>query len=422
MLSHEENERLTRVGAGTPMGEVFRRYWLPAMLSSEVPEPDGAPVRVRILGEDLVAFRQTDGSIGLVSAFCPHRRAPMFFGRNEENGLRCVYHGWKFDKTGACVDMPSEPPDSLFKSKVTIENYPTWEGGGIVWTYMGSKNTQPAPPDFELVRTPESHRFVSKTHQANNYLQALEGGLDSAHATIMHREDIGDRAWLSDYERTIPRIDVERTPYGYQYSGVRNLKDKQWVRVYQYVMPVTQMRGMIQGLFNKEGVPPKIDGHFWVPIDDENCYVYNWMYSYQPADPIPLDIAIDEERRFGRAPEDFNPDFTMRQNMANDYEIDRTKQKTSSFTGIAGVNTQDVALQEGMGPICDRTQEHLGTTDRAIIVMRQLLLEACKDVEAGKSPRGTNASDYRTVRPIDHMIDLGLDWKEAIPQELVAKF
>src|SRR5579875_720451 len=177
MLTPQENERLTRVGPGTPMGNVFRRYWLPAALSSELPEPDCPPVRVRILGEDLVAFRDTEGKVGLVSAYCPHRRAPMFFGRNEECGLRCVYHGWKFDRTGTCVDMPSEPPDSLFKTKVTIKSYPTWEGGDLIWTYMGPPAEQPPVPDYEYVRAPKTHRFVSKTLQRCNYLAALDGGV-----------------------------------------------------------------------------------------------------------------------------------------------------------------------------------------------------------------------------------------------------
>src|SRR5580704_11131451 len=162
MLSPADNERLTRVGPGTPMGNLFRRYWIPALLTEEVLEPDGPPVRVRLLGEDLVAFRDSEGVVGLISAFCPHRRAPLFFGRNEECGLRCVYHGWKFDRNGVCVDMPSEPPDSLFKTKVTVGAYPTHEAGGIVWTYMGPPELRPQPPDSELLRAPATHRHVSK--------------------------------------------------------------------------------------------------------------------------------------------------------------------------------------------------------------------------------------------------------------------
>ena len=422
MLSREDNERITRTDAGTPMGQAFRRYWIPAALSAELPEPDGAPVRVRLLGEDLVAFRDTTANIGLMSAFCPNRRAPMFFGRNEEAGLRCVYHGWKFDRAGTCVDMPSEPPDSLFKTKVTIASYPTWEGGGILWTYMGPPDKQPPPPDYELVRVPASHRFVSKTLQRCNYLQGLEGGLDSSHATIMHRDNIGDRSWLSVYESLVPRIDVERTGYGFMYTGIRQYPTEQWVRAYQYVMPAMQMRGSISGNFSRPGIPPKIDGHIWIPMDDENCYVYNWMYSYDATTPFPEEAALSEEIHFGRGPDDLLPDFSLRLNASNDYGIDRQRQKTFSFTGIDGVNTQDVALQEGMGPIVDRTQEHLGTTDRAIIAMRQLLLEATRAVESGDPVRGVDPSAYRHVRPVDHKIAPGLDWRSALAGELQAKF
>src|SRR5579871_4462757 len=165
MLSKEDNERLTRVGPGTPMGNVFRRYWLPAILSSELPRPDGAPVRLRLLGEDLVAFRDTNGAVGLVDAYCPHRRAPMFLGRNERGGLRCVYHGWKFDVSGKCLEMPTEPRDSTYKDRIRIKSYAAWEGGGMIWAYMGPKEDAPPPPDMELTRAPETHRFVSRTVQ-----------------------------------------------------------------------------------------------------------------------------------------------------------------------------------------------------------------------------------------------------------------
>jgi phthalate 4,5-dioxygenase oxygenase subunit len=420
MLSKSDNERITRTDAGTPMGDVFRRYWIPAALSSEQPAPDGAPVRVRLLGEDLVAFRDTTGNVGLVSAFCPHRRAPLFFGHNGEGGLRCAYHGWKFDRAGTCVDMPSDIEER--RDDGAIAAYPTWEGGGILWTYMGPPDRQPPPPDYELVRVPASHRYVSKTLQRCNYLQGLEGGLDSSHATIMHRDDIGDRSWLGVYESLIPRIDVERTGYGFIYTGIRQYPTEQWVRAYQYVMPAMQMRGSISGNFNRPGIPPKIDGHIWIPLDDHNCYVYNWMYSYDATTPFPEAAAVSEETHFGRGPDDILPDFSLKQNMSNDYGIDRQRQKTYSFTGISGVNTQDVALQEGMGPIVDRTQEHLGTTDRAIIAMRQLLLEATRAVETGEPLRGVDPSAYRLVRPVDHKIAPGLDWRTTLASELSAKF
>jgi hypothetical protein len=238
----------------------------------------------------------------------------------------------------------------------------------------------------------------------------------------MHRDDIGDRAWLGVYESLIPRIDVERTGYGFMYTGIRQFPTEQWVRAYQYVMPAMQMRGSISGNFNRPGIPPKIDGHIWIPMDDVNCYVYNFAYSYDASTPFPLEAAISEETHFGRGPDDLLPDFSLKQNMSNDYGIDRQRQKTFSFTGIEGVNTQDVALQEGMGPIVDRTKEHLGTTDRAIIALRQLLLEATRVVEAGEPPRGVDPSAYRHVRPVDHKIPTGLEWRSTLAHELQAKF
>jgi phenylpropionate dioxygenase-like ring-hydroxylating dioxygenase large terminal subunit len=423
MLSREENDRLTRVGAGTPMGETLRRYWMPCALSSELPENDGAPIRVRLLGEDLVAFRDTEGKVGLVDAFCPHRRAPMFFGRNEECGLRCVYHGWKFDRDGTCVDMPSEPADSLFKTKVTIAAYPTYEAGGFVWAYLGPREFMPDVPDYEFCRVPATHGHASKNKQFSNFAQALEGGLDSVHATILHAENGGDLSFLGNFERLVPRLDVVKTDYGYYYIGQRDIgEDASWVRVYQYLMPFTQMRGTVDGPFRRDGFTPRIDGHIWVPIDDETTCVYHYTYSYDPAVPLSPEEIAASERSFGRGPENLLPDYSLRQNRDNDYDLDRKRQRTTTFSGIEGVNTQDNALQEGMGPIVDRTQERLGTTDRAIIVMRQLLLEATREVEAGRSPRGTSAASYRSVRAADVVIPRDRPWESARPDAVIARF
>ena len=423
MLTREENERLTRVGPGTPMGETLRRYWMPCALSSELPANDGPPIRVRMLGEDLVAFRDATGAVGLVDAFCPHRRAPMFFGRNEECGLRCVYHGWKFDRDGACVDMPSEPADSLFRTKVTIAAYPTYEAGGFVWAYLGPPEHQPDVPDYEFCRVPATHGFASKNKQFSNYLQALEGGLDSVHATILHATNHGDLSFLHNFERLVPRLDVVKTDYGYYYTGVRDIgDDASWVRVYQYLMPFTQMRGTVDGPFRRGDSSPRIDGHIWVPIDDQTTCVYHYTYSHDPASALAHDEIVELERSFGRGPEHVLPDYSLRQNRDNDYLIDREAQRTTSFSGIAGVNTQDNALQEGMGPIVDRTQEHLGTTDRAIIVMRQLLLEAGHDVAVGRAPRGTAAASYRSVRAADVVIPRDRAWDRARPDAVIAKF
>jgi phenylpropionate dioxygenase-like ring-hydroxylating dioxygenase large terminal subunit len=422
MLTPEQNERVTRVGRGTPMGEVFRRYWIPAALSSELPDPDGAPIRVRLLGEDLIAFRDSDGKVGLVDAFCPHRRAPMFFGRNEECGLRCVYHGWKFDHDGACVDMPSEPPDSLFKTKVTIGAYPTYEAGGAIWTYMGPAERRPPPPDYEWMRAPESQRFLSKTFEDCNWLQALEGGIDTAHSSFLHNQDLKNTGYLR--ADTAPRLEVDRTGYGFTYAGIRALGDQNYVRVYHYLMPAQQSRGFVLG--NRLGEAnhiPSIHGHLWIPIDDVTTMTWNWMYSFDPAQPLTEEWAIWWERGSGRGPEHFIPGtFKLKQNRDNDYLIDRDVQKTQTYTGIPGVNTQDIAVQEGMGPICDRSREHLGTTDRAVIAARQLLLEACDDVEAGRDPRGTDPADYRNARAADKLVPKNADWRASLARDLTARF
>ncbi len=423
MLSKEDNERLTRVGEGTPMGNVFRRYWLPAVLSAELPEPDGAPVRVRLLGEDLVAFRDSTGAVGMLDAYCAHRRAPLFLGRNEKCGLRCVYHGWKYDRTGKCVDLPTEPKESTYKDKIALTAYPTWEGGGLIWTYMGP-SPAPPPPDYELVRAPATHRYATRTVQDCNYLQALEGGLDSSHATILHNMTIGDLSWLDDFERTTPRLDVRPTDYGFEYSGIRNLKDRYWVRVYQYVMPATQIRGRIVPVRHEKRTPrvPLMNGHFWVPVDDVTVSVVNFSYSADPKIPLDAAFAADAEDDYGRAPGEVLPDLRLKRNAANDYMIDRNVQKTQTFTGIKGINTQDVAVQEGMGKIVDRSKEHLGSIDRAIVMMRRLLLEACRTVEAGGVPKGADPSSYRAVRAVDLYAESEAAIPELMSRERTARY
>jgi len=423
-MQQEDIERLIRVGRGTPAGELFRRYWQPALLSSEVAEPDGAPVRVRLLGEDLIAFRATDGKVGLVEAYCPHRRAPMFYGRNEECGLRCVYHGWKFDADGNCVDLPTEPSSSKMKDHIKIGAYPTVERGGIVWAYMGPADKQPAAPDYEWTRAPETHRSVSKTYQANNYLQGLEGGLDTAHVTYLHNNKLGDKNNLFTRDGA-PRIDVHDTDYGYYYVSTRNNDETQnFIRVYQYMMPFQQMRPNITsaGLATNSSVP-RYDGHIWVPIDDTQTNVYNWMVGYDQSSRLDPDYIARLEYGYGRGHDDFIPGtFKLKANLENDYFIDRAKQKTESFTGIRGVNTQDVALQEGMGPLTDRTLENVGSSDRAILAMRNLLLAATRAVEKGETPRGLDPTSYRNARPHDGLVPKDTQWQDAFKTDMAAKW
>jgi phthalate 4,5-dioxygenase oxygenase subunit len=420
MLTVEENERLTRVGPGTPMGKYHRRFWWPLCLSTELPERDGAPLRVRMLGEDLVAFRDTDGNVGLIDAFCPHRRAPLFFGRNEECGLRCVYHGWKFDRHGDCVDMPSEPAGTTLQAKVKIIAYPTVEKGGVIWTYMGPKEVQPEPPDYEWTRAPATHRYVSKTFENCNWLQAMEGGLDTAHSSFAHNNKLGDRANLRQHDRS-PTLDVERTDYGYYYVSTRNVDAGKYYRVYHYVMPAQQLRASIIGYEGVRNKPARLDGHIWAPIDDFTTHVYNIMCAPHPEDELTPEAVETRERAAGRGKDDSIPGtFRLKRNQSNDYMIDRQMQKTQNYTGIVGVNTQDFALQEGMGAICDRSKEFLGTSDKAIVALRRLLLDAVATNEKGGTLRGLDPKTYRSVRAYDRVVTTGESWKTAMAKDLVA--
>src|SRR5262245_46957156 len=257
MLKREENELVTRVGPGTPMGNVMRRYWMPAMLTSEVPGPDSDPVRVRLLGENLIGFRDTNGQVGLVAENCPHRGASLFFGRNEEAGIRCVYHGWKFDVTGQCIDMPNEPAESDRKTKVRAVAYPTAEKAGIGWPYLGRAARKPPLPDYESMRALAGQTWVSKSFQNCNYLQAMEGGLDTSHSSFLHRDLSREGLSNPRVRSTAPRLEVLNTDYGYMYASIRHLPaDKQnFVRIYHYVMPFYQLRagGSHKTLGNTDG-------------------------------------------------------------------------------------------------------------------------------------------------------------------------
>jgi phenylpropionate dioxygenase-like ring-hydroxylating dioxygenase large terminal subunit len=190
MTTREQNDVLCLTGPGTPMGDLFRRYWIPALLASEIPEPDCPPVRVKLMSERLLAFRDSDGKVGLIDEFCAHRGVSLWFGRNEEGGLRCPYHGWKYDVTGQCTEVPSEPVESGYCSKIKLKSYPCVELGDVIWAYMGPPELQPPLPGFEWARVPAAHRFVSKRTQECNWLQAMEGGIDSVHVSFLHRHDL----------------------------------------------------------------------------------------------------------------------------------------------------------------------------------------------------------------------------------------
>ena len=411
MLDQALNEAINRVGPGTPMGDAMRRYWLPALLSLEIPEPDCAPVRVTLMGEDLLDFPDTDARVGLVQEACPHRRASLYFGRNEECGIRCVYHGWKFDVEGNCVDQMNEP--RKFNDRVKITAYPTLEMGGVIWAYMGPAEKKPAPPAFELTQVPETHRYMTKVWQECNWLQAMEGGIDTSHAPILHRKltDETDEPGISPnspfLQGAAPDLEVETTDYGFRYFGIRSIgEDKTFVRGYHYVMPFTQLRPSRYG-------KTVVDGHFWVPMDDYNVMVYNWGYSWGD-DPLPEeDSALKDSGNNLQGDVDPANNFRSIRNRDNNYMLDREIQKTQTFTGIRGINAQDRAIQESMGPIVDRTQEFLGPADIAIVAARKLLEEAIETVKDDGEPLGV-APTYYNIRAAQDTYAKNDNWKDGL--------
>lgn len=397
MLTQEQNELSTRTNAGTPMGELFRRYWLPAMLASELPEPDCPPVRLQLLGERMLAFRDSEGRVGAIDEFCAHRGVSLWFGRNEEGGIRCSYHGWKYDVTGQCVDVPSEPDGSRFKDKVKLKSYPMIERGDVLWIYMGPPELRPPAPEWEFATVTAPQRFVSKRLQECNWLQALEGGIDSSHVSFLHSGSLqtdplfkgakGNQYNMGDLRPQFEVADAE----GGLFIGVRRNAEEghYYWRITPWVMPCFTM------------VPPRGDhpvhGHFWVPIDDGNCWA--WSFDYHPT------RALTEHER--QAMEDgagihckYVPGtFIPLANKSNDYLMDRARQKSGElYSGVESIAIQDSSLQESMGPIQDRTRELLTTTDRGIVQARRRLIAAAQALaEKGVPPPGTSP-DVQRVR------------------------
>ena len=379
MLSREDNERLTRVGPGTPMGALMRRYWIPAAFSHQIAEPDCPPIAVKLLGESLVAFRDTEGRVGLLDERCPHRTASLFYGRNEECGLRCVYHGWKFDVAGNCVDMPSEPPGSAFQHKIKVTAYPCVERGGLVWTYMGPVEFRPEFPDLEWTRIPDSHRYVTRHIQECNWLQGLEGGFDSSHLAFLHGGAAEGRV------TTVPtRYEVVPTDFGFVVGAGREAKaDETFWTANVMLMPFHKIIA---------SVPP--GAHVWAPIDDENTMLY--CVDFRPDRALTEDDLARSKSSEGIHTENIpGTDWTV-QNKANHYLIDRELQASGrSFTGIKGFGVQDSGIQESMGPIADRTMEHLGVSDTAVIQIRRLLLQTLEDHAAGEKLPGTDPASHQ---------------------------
>jgi phthalate 4,5-dioxygenase len=440
MLSAADNEFLTRVDPGTPMGDLLRRYWQPFLRSIDLPNRDGRPLRIRLLGENLIVFRDSDGVVGLMAENCAHRGASLFFGRNEESGLRCVYHGWKFGTDGRCVDMPNEAPESNFRDKVRQRTYACRERGGVIWAYLGPSQAGPPDlPDLEWNMLPAEQSYLALRVQDCNWTQAMEGEIDSSHSSFLHtrldeEKDVqiglergGSKGLLYKMRDRHPRFETLDTGYGVAIAARRMAEeDSYYWRITQFLMP-------FYTLIPPYGSDPVFGGHAWVPIDNETTLSFG--FSYHPSKPL-----ASEERGFGlgfdgRTAEGLHPSanafltatsapygqFRTKINAANDYMVDWEAQRTERFSGLPGLWPQDTACQESMGPIYDRTQERLGMSDSGIIRTRRRLMLAAKALnDDGLAPDGVDAPAAYRVRSAAVVLPRTTGWVEGAQRAMQA--
>jgi phthalate 4,5-dioxygenase oxygenase subunit len=418
MLSRQDNELITRVGPGTPMGNLMRQYWVPALLSRELPSTDSDPLRVLLLGERLIAFRDTNGKIGLIQNNCPHRGASLFFGRNEEAGMRCVYHGWKFDVDGNCVDMPNEPAESDFKQKVKAVAYPTQERGGVVWAYLGPRKTPPPMPDLEGNMGAESGEWVMPMQLEANWLQVMEGDIDTVHASLLHygslKPEDQPKGTFSEYQlrQRSARFEVIDTEGGVAYGAYRPAGPSElYWRIAQWIFPLYTMAP--PGVLGVRG------GNFArVPMDDTHTLSFFMTTGFRrrtapgaPAAPLPgSNLQPNSTDWYGR--------FRTIMNGSNDFMIDREVQRknegVAGYTGIQNIGMQDAAMTWSMGPIMDRSQERLGSSDAAVIRVRRRLIAAAQALEKyGTTPPGVDDPTAYRVRSGGVFLPEGADWVEA---------
>ena len=403
MLSREDNDCLTQTDAATPMGEYFRRFWQPVALTEELPEADGAPIRVTIMGEEMVAFRDTEGRVGFIDARCPHRGAHMYFGRNEECGLRCVYHGWKFDVTGKAVDLPNVPPGRALHDTVRIKSYPTREYGDIVWAYMGPETEHlPEMPMLEFGQVDADHRYVMKQRMECNWAQIMEGDLDTSHFSFLHMPapsvasnenpdapaDQRRLRWIRN--DPIPQFELLEHEVGFVVGGARKAdgEDLYW-RITQYMLPA---HGTGPSTFPGE----TYFGFTLAPITDESCWIYT--YAWNPERPIGAEERAKMKAGHGIMCE-VDENYVPLRNPGNDFQIDRDAQKSKTYSGVKGLAEQDAMIQYSQGRIADRTREVLTTTDAAVVRFRSMVLDGAKALASGQEPDAPRLPEAFRTRP-----------------------
>ncbi len=432
MLNREQNELLCRVEGAAVMGQMMRRHWLPVCMAEEVAARDGAPVRARLLGEDLVVFRDTNGKLGVLGEHCLHRRASLAFGRNEECGLRCLYHGWKFDVEGNVVDMPSEAPGAAQRLGKKTSSYPAREGGGFIWIWMGPRegtsNLQQQrewePPAW--APTPETRTSIVKMHVGCNWAQVLEGSIDSAHSSSLHSTNMPaaevdsakatDTAWLRPSVDKAPRLQFEPTSYGFRYAAIRkpirSPDTDQYIRTTLFIAPFTVL------------IPPNDRynlAQMLIPIDDVNTMFY-WVAWHPDA---AKGISQQEWRRFCAAQVgvDLDENYRKKRNLENRYLQDRQAMQRGDFTGIQGIPAQDMAMWESMGPITDRSQDHPGSSDLAVAQFRRMMVAAAQRFQEGGPAIGTAEPCIPQVKlaSFEGIVPKTTDWRTlGVPSEEAA--
>lgn len=415
MMTAEENDLLCRVENGAPMGQLMRRHWVPICLQEEVAEADGTPVKARILGEDLVVFRDSDGRVGVMDEYCPHRRASLVFGRNEEGGLRCLYHGWKMDVSGKVMEMPSEPAASGMADKTRHKAYPVKEWGGMVWAYMGPADTM---PEFEPPRwapTAEARVSIAKVVIPVNWAQILEGAIDSAHSSSLHSSDMvparvhgaeaNEKNWLRPSTDKAPRLQVQRSGYGFRYAAIRrpifNAQTHDYVRTTVFVAPWTVLIPP-NNLYNVANVN--------VPADDTHTCFYFIAWGHPAQVP-----ETETWRKFlgQTVGVDLDAQYRPLRNYENRFWQDRQAMKAGNFTGIRGIPNQDMAMWLTMGAIADRTQDRLGASDLAIVEFRKQMVEAVRAFNSGAPAIGTgDQAIAASVCSYQSVIPKETDWRD----------
>ncbi|MBV6272117.1 Rieske 2Fe-2S domain-containing protein [Alcaligenaceae bacterium CGII-47] len=415
MLTPEDNKLLCQVVDDAPMGQLMRRHWTPICLLEEVSEADGPPNKARVFGEDLVVFRDTNGRIGVMDEYCPHRRASLVLGRNEDCGLRCLYHGWKIDVDGNVVEMVSEPATSNFASKVKHTAYPTQEWGGFVWAYMGPADTMPAFQPPAWAPTDQIKVSIAKVIIPCNWAQILEGAIDSAHSSSLHSSDMvparvssaqaTENMWLRPSTDKAPRLHIDRSSYGFRYAALRrpitNSATNTYVRATVFVAPATAL------------IPPNDRynvANVNVPVDDTATAFYFIAWGHPSTTP---DTEAWREFLGQRLGEDLDKEYRPLRNMGNRFWQDREAMKAGNFTGISGFPNQDVAMWVTMGPIADRSNERLGASDLAIVEFRKQMLAAVRAFQQDGEVIGAGEARIPAhICSFQAIIPKAMDWKE----------